>query len=315
MIPTSFYDAILDVQSLSDVAFEADCGPSCSGFSFLRSDLPVIKYSTDGWRLTTGFIHSAPESFWEKHVQCLYTTDSNSIKRHCCTDAFVAWHRDGKGAVWDEHSCDNACNDGVTPRCKQAHAGCGEHASGGWDGEHCYSALWCSENGVKSADTWIDWFAWGDTGVRQCAWKPSEKNIWLEAMRKYYSASKKGDTDGNSMVCIENEVSVYMGEGDDGVQSALMDNLLGFFFDRHYGTEWEMQQLRAMQSKLASLGKSVPIIAVTPEHPKQLRWWPPEDDDFDAKGPPYYFAEACTEEEAQLGADSAGAACEVFRDD
>ena len=58
---------------------------------------------------------------------------------------------------------------------------------------------------------------------------------------------------------VENEVNMYVGEGDRGIQKALMKNLLGLVYDKTNGIPSDLAALYRLADKLRSLGKDVPI--------------------------------------------------------
>ena len=70
-----------------------------------------------------------------------------------------------------------------------------------------------------------------------------------------------------------NEVNLYVGPNDGGVQRVLADNLLGLLYVRNYGNEQELSQLRQLRDHLSQFGKPVQIFALTTEPNHDIETW------------------------------------------
>ena len=124
-------DRVHDAVNLEDVPLDLDCGPMCSGFSYLPPRGPLLKYSNGpGWNFGAGLAFSATHELW-KFVQCAAAADSNSINRLACEQLTRSQCR---------------ASDGLTDElCRQLHAGCGVHDELRWSRGHdgCAEPYFC----------------------------------------------------------------------------------------------------------------------------------------------------------------------------
>ena len=114
-------------------------------------------------------------------------------------------------------------------------------------------------------------FYYKRTGINQCAWKPSQREAFVQTTRDYLRMWQQSPDYG--MLTIENEVNMYVGLGAPGVEAALLDSLVGFFYSRTTGNLAQLAQIQRLQARFGALGKPLPIFAVTTERHQSLELW------------------------------------------
>ena len=132
---------------------------------------------------------------------------------------------------------------------------------------------------VTTPQAWVDAFFDKDGGraygARQCRWKPSQKQTFIDSIRLRFQ--RRFDTDGwdHDHANPWNEVNMYV--DDDGrLAQDLWDNLLGLVFIRSAGTNQERQQLHALAAHWESLGYHVPMFQMNAEDMDgYIRHWHP----------------------------------------
>ena len=172
--------------------------------------------------------------------------------------------------------------------CKQLRAGCGVNLHDGMMGQGgcsslgvlsgqcgaCKKPYWCDDLlGTSSSEAWVNRFYYQGTGINQCAWKPNQRDTFVQTARDYLARWQQSPD--YSMLTIENEVNIYVGLGAPGVEAALLDSLVGFFYSRTTGNLAQLAQIQQLQARFATLGKPLPIFAVTTERHQSLELWDP----------------------------------------
>merc|ERR1712196_428168 len=113
-------------------------------------------------------------------------------------------------------------------------------------------------------------------GARQCKYRRSRRQQLIETVREHSMAFR----DRRIATCCDehwqhlwNEINLYVGPNDGGVQQVLSNNLVGLLYVRNYGNDRELQQLRQLRDHLSTLGKRVDIFAVTTEPNHEIKTW------------------------------------------
>lgn len=304
---------------------EADCGVGCASLTWLYPTLPLLPWH-DGFGRNLDLLFEATETVWS-YVQCLAVVDADTDDRACCADeqlycaeACAPPAGGGGGADVD-----------APEQCKLLTAGCSMnrydladpdpriHADGcSWDAiasgrcDGCRRPYWCNDADaagsldIQTAEQWLDRFHGlkdraGDaaTDYRQCRFKPTQRAQFLQtasAFLRLRSSFGGGDN---------NEVNVYVGRGNGGVQSAFLDALSALVVWRVTTTDVRegdatRGQLRAedvdvmtrLQAHLKTLGKRVPIIGIRPAEHYTTRGrgeWTPGERLVLNSGAPYYL--------------------------
>ena len=296
---------LMRTSSRHDFTVERDCGEHCSAFTLLHPDLPLSVFASgDGHDNGIGLAFEASDEVWDTAVQCMSVLDSNSANRACCACFERQYCPLPSLNQRDSGYCHAACSGGGAAeqlRCKQLAAGCGVNTmTAHWerfpgqaqcseqeirDGRcrMCERPQWCADPGSAGfafgghADTpekWLELFFHKPfPGTRQCKYKPSQKEAWIETAREY---NRRRQTDTDNEPALENEVNLYVGPGDGGVEAALAKHFVGLLFFRTSTGQQarDLGVLRRLRDHLSgSLGWQVPIYAVTNEPPGQLRHW------------------------------------------
>ena len=274
-----------------DLPIDADCGSNCHATTLLSPHLPVSVFSSHNYKLGGAFVYDA-RPIWN-YSQCASVVDSNSANRACCACQDQRWYNHacpfGNFPQSDAGYCETACHNSSDATCKQLKAGCGVNL---WEvrffcnreeilNQECHQCGvpdWCSEDGnpwteyykAQTPRQWLSKFAGQAPGIRQCKWKPSQKQTFVEAARLYYSHNQRHP---DQSVALENEVNFYVGEGDDGASRALMDSLIGLVIFRTTAVDDDLASLRLLRDKFLQLGKALPIFALTNERPGEHGHW------------------------------------------
>lgn len=145
----------------------------------------------------------------------------------------------------------------------------------------CEVPAWCGDpNGpfwhIQSARDWVDAFGGSDgmpiVGGRQCKYPRWQRDKFIETVRLHSSEFKDGRFDGKEWQHMWNEVNLYVGPNDGGVQKVLSENIVGLLYVRNYGSGNDLWSLQRLQDHLSRMGKVVPIYALTTEPLHDIRW-------------------------------------------
>lgn len=279
-------------------------------------------FAAHDYKMSTALVYEAAPALWHNHVQCTSVVDSNSANRACCAcyegERFCPLGGPDFPRA-DSGYCAEACRWGVDEACKYLRAGCGVNlmdvGARGWAADRCDGRKvregrcttlcgtpnWCDEPGnffsdvfgAQTAAGWMRQFSRRSPGHRQCKWKAAQRERWVEVTRAYLGGFKRRPDE--AVLCIENEVSMYVGPGDGGTKEALAEHLLGLVLLRTTddGTWIEPQTnaavLRQLAAQFRRLGREVPIYVLTNEAPARLDLWRP-DARVDVRAPPYDLA-------------------------
>lgn len=295
-------------QSLHDVELDRDCGQHCIAFSLLHPTLPIQPYCPECPTL----VFAANADLWS-YVQCAAPTDSGTAYRSCCS---CLWRR-GDDPKWcpirgldrfDQGYCRAACTEDPTDElCHQLAAGCShsvwntrnrefgaracsDDAVRGGDCGLCSEPAWCDDDGrptaygnpITTPQQWMDRFMVhaSNTQHHQCKFKRSQKSAFVAtthaAMARLKAHWRNGwGPEGGALPW--NEVNMYSGPGDGGLQAALMRNLVGVMTMRRGRGD---DDIRRIARRLAELGLEVPTFEMdiegNPPFNSQLRSWRPQ---------------------------------------
>lgn len=291
---------------------ERDCGHWCTAFTYLDKHLPLVPYGFPGFFSSVGFFYRAAPEVWGG-MQCASTSDSSSTTRACCTcneRRYCPFPNGRRFSRTDNGYCSGPCRN-EDRRCMQLAAGCGvsvADAAQNWGAQRCSEQsiargecdlcrhpMWCNDssgfgfNGtIKSADDW--WRAFGISdggrfkGSRQCKWKPSQKQQFIETVRK--RAIERQLWAGpypwveNPQPGLWNEVNMYVGPSDE-MPALMWRNLVGLGFIRggdtehptSIGTKLDRTHLQKIRDHWRRLGTEVPIIELSMEHWARVDHW------------------------------------------
>lgn len=151
-------------------------------------------------------------------------------------------------------------------------------------------SAWGMSGQIRTPRDWMDEFAGDDhagksVGARQCMWKRSQRELFIDTMRLHFTEFKNGEFWSKN---LWNEVSVYVGPNDGGASQILTRDLVGLLFVRGLGTDWELQQLRRIADHFRTLGKELPIYTLTTEPENRVNSWDPGHP-VDLREEPYWL--------------------------
>lgn len=157
----------------------------------------------------------------------------------------------------------------------------------------CRQPLWCNDDNaawawgagrIDSASKWMEEFFDADgghaLGARQCKWRRSEKQTFIESIRMRYEQRPQlwaSDDHANDW----NEVSFYV-DPEGGLARTMWDNLLGLVYVESAGNDYELQKLRELAAHWRQLGFDVPTFAMS----AVVEHWR-ADQSVDVLAPPY----------------------------
>ena len=201
------------------------------------------------------------------------------------------------GTNWGEQSCsEDDVRDGECNLCKQP--------------------LWCDDPGsstgykgrINTPEAWLDEFFDRDGGtqfgVRQCVWKPSQKETFVSSVRGRFTrrAQIPLDWDHNhpDHAHTWNEVNMYVAPGDESNDLAqrMWNNLLGIVYLRTAGDADEWTMAKRLAARFKSLGGEVPVFKVNGEIIEKVNWWNPVTR-VNLLDPEYDFVQVDLDEEAR----------------
>jgi len=107
-----------------------------------------------------------------------------------------------------------------------------------------------------------------NTGIRQCKFKGSQRNQFIDTTRIYLESWKR-DPD-YAVRALENEVNMH---NDAESRAALRRNVLGLVYWRTTGNAYQLEQLRRLAASFKAKGMPLPIFAITNEMPSSLTHW------------------------------------------
>lgn len=153
----------------------------------------------------------------------------------------------------------------------------------------CKVPLWCDDEQtspgfkgtINTSTKWVEHFFDRDggahLGVRQCVWKPSQKQMFVETMNARFKEREKlpraWDGRRDEHANVWNEVSMYVKPNDRALAQLMWDNLLGVVFLRSVGTDDEEADIQELVSKWRDLGTDVPMFRLTAEDKNHVRLW------------------------------------------
>ena len=111
-----------------------------------------------------------------------------------------------------------------------------------------------------------------EQGVRQCKWKRSQKQTFVDTMRAHYTQRQSEGLNDWFFGTLWNEVNLYVGPGDGGIEQTMWDSLIGLVFVRNTGNDDDLQRMRALAAHIKTLGRDVPMFAVSAGL-DCLKWW------------------------------------------
>ena len=315
--------SLMGMSGPQDFRLQRDCGEHCSAFTLLHPKLPLSIFANGmGYNNGVGLAFHANEEVWSSVVQCMSVVDSNSANRACCACYERQFCPMPSLGQHDSGYCAAACSSSsgeADARCKQLAAGCGVNTiSARFDrfpgqvacteqeirGGHCRLCerpQWCIDPGsagfangghIDTPEQWLDTFyrvrdkRW--IGSKQCKYKPDQREAWIETAHEY-NRQRQAHAD-QKPEGLENEVNLYVGPGDGGVEALLARSLAGLLFFRSTGQEGrDLPVLRQLRSHLSRvLGWQVPIFAVTNEPRGRLRHWD-HSRPLNLRAPPYHL--------------------------
>ena len=135
----------------------------------------------------------------------------------------------------------------------------------------CRQPQWCDDDKlpagarIGSPDAWIERYAHNNAQQRQCVFKPSQKEAFIETTRRYLLMLRDHPEmmdAGAYIPALENEVSFYVGEGDGGLAEAMVKSLVALITIRgHNG--YHADRAIELGRHLRKLGKAVPWFQIT----------------------------------------------------
>ena len=171
----------------------------------------------------------------------------------------------------------------------------------------CTQPLWCNDPGnsfgyggrIDSPEKWMEEFFNRDggraLGARQCKWKPSQKQMFIDTMRLRFERRARLPLDWNGRhydhANTWNEVNMYV-DGSGALANALWDNLIGLLYVRTSAGDNDYRNMVRLRNHWRSLGREVPMMAVNAEevYPAEtVRHWKPNEK-VDLSKPPYDLA-------------------------
>ena len=175
---------------------------------------------------------------------------------HTCSEADIATAKSDmcKQPLW----CDDGANTfGWSPGIKDAEA---------WWREFGYADG--RGNGITNGDWWWDRQFFG---ARQCMWKRSQKQQFVDTVRKAASVYKvqgySRDEPG-----LWNEVNMYYGPDDTETAAVMWRNLIGLVYIRD-GIPIDKTRLFQLRDHFRQLGREVPIFKLGMERWGDLDNW------------------------------------------
>eukprot|EP00966_Prymnesium_polylepis_P108735 2517414-Prymnesium_polylepis.2 len=159
--------------------------------------------------------------------------------------------------------------------------------------------LWCDDpspfgyhGSISNAEDWMRKFYHQDgppfvheQGVRQCKWKRSQKDKFIDTMRAHYIQRKWEGLNEWYFGTLWNEVNLYVGPGDGGVEQIMWDSLIGLVFVRNTGNADDLGNMRELAAHIKTLGRDVPMFAINAGM-DCLKWWD-QDVTMDLLAAPY----------------------------
>ena len=148
----------------------------------------------------------------------------------------------------------------------------------------CTQPAWCDDpapfgfNGtVRTARDWVDRFAGKDgEGVKQCKYKSSQRQTFIETMRLHYRGYQQGlypQVEGG-WTNLWNEVTVHDGPNDHAAQHALNRNVLGFYLLRGIFNHQDRDTVTRLRDHYRDvLGLDLPIYVLSSEPHNQVASW------------------------------------------
>ena len=137
----------------------------------------------------------------------------------------------------------------------------------------CRQPYWCNANGtanplgtIRTPQQWNDAFFDNDGGrafgSRQCKWRPSEKQTFIDTMRMRFERRARNDNDDHANVW--NEVSFYT-PSDASLNNDMWDSLIGLVYVESAGNDYERRKVLELAAHWRSLGYDVPTFEMTAE--------------------------------------------------
>lgn len=317
-------------QNIPPNLIDNDCGDRCSAFAYLDADVPVTPFGWSGFKSGIMLVYEASHSLWNLS-QCSSTTDGFTTARVCCAcgDPFnCPWSSIGHHeATYCSGDCDHdptcqqlaaGCGVNLFDLAGQANGGdghgyVGDHAQTSWGSRGCSESDvrsgrcgvcrqpdWCDDaanplGAITTTQQWMNNFFDKDggraLGSRQCRWRPSQKQLFIDTMRaRFTGRARLGNSDHAN---VWNEVNYYLPADRSTLNQMLWDNLLGVVYITTAGLGSERQEVINLAAHYRALGKDVQAFEMAAEtiHTccDQLHWNPNQR--VDIRGAPYSLRE------------------------
>lgn len=173
---------------------------------------------------------------------------------------------------------------------------CGETSVLTGQCDACKTPFWCDDNetsfgswgSIRTPNAWVDEFFDRDGGthygVRQCRFKPSQRDFFLRTMQQRFVLRQGLDLDWRGWhhdhANVWNEVNMYVEPNanprDDRLAETLYRSLLGIIYVRTAGTAEQLASIRELTEHWRGLGVDVPVFAVSAEEIERVQIWTPD---------------------------------------
>ena len=197
-------------------------------------------------------------------------------------------------------------------KCHGSPIRCNEWDVKGGSCELCQRPAWCDDGGLKdprtgqyysaygapidSDERWLQAFdhPWIWLQDRQCKFKNSQRDAFVARAHAHFAREKRTKAVLANLEHGEvntehgftwNEVNMYSGWGDGGLQASLMRNLIGLV-----DMQGDGGKLDALAHKFAQLGKHVPRFVMRTDGYNRLDSWDPLQG-ADLRARPYHIYE------------------------
>ena len=188
-------------------------------------------------------------------------------------------HEDAPVSEWGSDACSRAqitrgrCSRIKVPYwCRDDKRGSASNSSGLGGG---------LSNRVRTPTQWMENFFDRDGhasrpwGTRQCKWKPSQKRLFVDAIRLRFGARAQKRPPSYDHGVTWNEVNMHV-DASGVLARALWANLLGLVYVRTAGDAHDLRGLNSLARHWRSLGVDVPTFAMDAELlDRQIRHWSP----------------------------------------
>ena len=145
----------------------------------------------------------------------------------------------------------------------------------------CEQPLWCDDpastfgswGSIRTPEEWVDEFFDQDGGrwygARQCKWKPSQKQTFIDTIKLRFERRETVERDWRGIrhdhANAWNEVNFYVDHNDTQLAQLLWKNLVGIVFVRTAGSNDERIAVGDLAAHWRALGRDVPMYEVDAE--------------------------------------------------